>query len=263
MAPLALLMTALSAAWLRLRLVRDPAVAAAAPAAPPEPRGPWSRAERTLVIVFAFVVALWITPGILAATPLAGAAWVSAWQARLPEPAVPLLGALALFLLPAAGGGVRSERILDAGVLRRVDWGTLLLFGGGLSLGAMMFDSGLARTLGEWVYAALPLKTMFGQVLAATLLAVIVSELTSNTASAALVVPVVLALAQTSGVDPVKPALAATVGCSFGFMLPVSTPPNALVYGTGRLKLRDMVAHGILLDAVGVVVVSVWLTLFG
>ena len=85
LAPLGLLMTALSAGWLRWTLGRDAAIAAAAPAAAPAPRGPWSRAERTLVIVFVLVVALWITPGILAATPLAGAAWVTAWQARLPE----------------------------------------------------------------------------------------------------------------------------------------------------------------------------------
>jgi sodium-dependent dicarboxylate transporter 2/3/5 len=270
MAPLAIVSTAMAAGWLWIRLGRHvaPPVEAGG-AAPPIEQGPrraWSRAERTLLIVFVLVVALWITPGILAATPLAAAPWVKLWQARLPEPAVPLLGALALFLLPAgasAGARATTARILDVGAFRRVDWGTLLLFGGGLSLGAMMFDSGLARVLGEWVYAALPLKTTFGQVLAATILGVIVSELTSNTASAALVVPVVLALAETAGVDPVKPALAATVGCSFGFMLPVSTPPNALVYGTGRLSLRDMVAHGALLDLAGVLLVSVWLTLFG
>jgi sodium-dependent dicarboxylate transporter 2/3/5 len=285
-APLAVIGTVISAWYLRLRAGRlsplataprhpvestsstgrEPAgiSGAAAGAAAPRPaiasaHRPWSRAERTLVPLFVGVILLWITPGILAATPLKTAAWVKLWQARLPEPAVPLLGALLLFVLPS--GRATGERILDPGALRRVDWGTLLLFGGGLSLGAMMFESGLARALGEGIFRAMPVAGMFGVVLAATLMAVIVSELTSNTASASLVVPVVLALAQAAGLDPVKPALAATVACSFGFMLPVSTPPNALVYGTGRVRIGEMIATGLLLDVFGVVLVSVWVTL--
>jgi sodium-dependent dicarboxylate transporter 2/3/5 len=94
-------------------------------------------------------------------------------------------------------------------------------------------------------------------------MAVVVREITSNTASAALVVPVVLALAQAAGVDPMKPALAATVACSFGFMLPVSTPPNALVYATGHLRIREMVAYGALLDLAGVLLVASWVTWVG
>jgi sodium-dependent dicarboxylate transporter 2/3/5 len=234
---------------------------AGAGAARVEPSPRWTHAERMLVPIYVLVVLLWITPGILAATPLAATGWVKAWQARLPEPAVPMLGALALFVLPA--GTSDRARILDLESLRRVDWGTLLLFGGGLSLGSMMFESGLAKALGNAIFAVMPLSGTFGIVLAATLMAVIVSEMTSNTASASLVVPVVLALAQAAGVDPVKPALAATAGCSFGFMLPVSTPPNALVYGTGRLRITEMVFHGAALDALGVLLVSVWVTLFG
>ena len=148
------------------------------------------------------------------------------------------------------------------GAFRRVDWGTLLLFGGGLSLGAMMFDSALARALGEAIFAHMPVHGMAGIVLASTLMAVLVSELTSNTASASLVVPVVLALSQVAGVDPVKPALAATVACSFGFMLPVSTPPNALVYSTGRVSIREMMAAGVVLDLGGIVLVFAWVMAF-
>lgn len=263
-APLALVGTALSAAWLAWwsRGPRRAPAADAEPPAPPaaEPPRPWSLAERTLVPLFIGVVLLWITPGLLPATPVGDAAWVKIWQARLPEPAVPLLGALLLFVLPAGGGG--RARILDARVFRRLDWHTILLFGGGLSLGAMMFESGLARALGEALFRAMPLSGTFGIVLAAALMAVIVSEMTSNTASASLVVPVVLALATAAGVDPVKPALAATVGCSFGFMLPVSTPPNALVYATGRVTIRDMMTRGLLLDLLGVLLVAAWVTAF-
>jgi sodium-dependent dicarboxylate transporter 2/3/5 len=241
-------------------------------------RHPWTLAERLLVPVMIGVVALWIGPGLLQATLLGGSTALETLQRRLPEAVVPMLGALLLFVLPAgssrgeqpeAGGGswLRGPRILDVSIIRKVDWGTLLLFGGGLSLGQLMFSTGLARWLGESVSEAAQAgppsaATTFFVVLAATTLSVVVSEITSNTASAALVVPVVLALAQAAGVDPLKPALAATVGCSVGFMLPVSTPPNALVYGTGRLRIREMITRGSVLDIAGVLVVSVWVTLF-
>lgn len=260
-APLAVGFTLLTGLWLRLCAGRD--------ASPPplqshlvdrEVRA-WTLAERILLPMFVVVILLWITPGILAATSLNGAPWLKLWQARLPEPAVPLLGGVLLFLLPA--GSRDGARILDAGVFRRIDWNTILLFGGGLSLGAMMFESGLARAIGEGLFALLPSHTLFGVVFAATLMAVSISELTSNTASAALVVPVVLALAQAAGMDPLKPALAAIVGCSFGFMLPVSTPPNALVYATGHVPMRTMIARGLVLDLAGVTIVSVWVTLLG
>jgi sodium-dependent dicarboxylate transporter 2/3/5 len=256
-APLALISTAMSAGWLAW-LARGRLAPTSETAPITAPRGPWSLAERILVPVFLVVVLLWITPGVLAATPLQGSPWLVAWQARLPEPAVPLLGALTLFMLPSgrAGGG----RILEIGVLKRLDWPTLLLFGGGLTLGSLMFETGLARALGEAIFGAIPIHGTFGIVLAATLVGVIVSEMTSNTASAALVVPVVLALSQVAGVDPVKPALAATVACSFGFMLPVSTPPNALVYGTGRVPIREMIRQGVALDLAGVLLVSLWVT---
>lgn len=263
-APLAVVATAISALWLRARVGREgssPVSAAVPERASAAGRTPWSHAERTLLPLFVLVIVCWITPGLLAATPLHDVPWVRLWRERVPEAVVPLAGGLLLFVLPVARGG--GARILDAQVFRRLDWSTLLLFGGGLSLGAMMFESGLARTLGEWLFRTLPVPGEFGVVLAATVMAVVISELTSNTASAALVVPVVLALAQAAGVDPVKPALAATVACSFGFMLPVSTPPNALVYATGRVSMRQMVAHGLLLDVVGIALVSVWVTLLG
>lgn len=259
-APLAVIATAISALWLRFRAGSDASPPALA-SPPPRQRAAWSLAERTLLPLFVIVILCWIAPGILDATSLRDAPWVRLWRERVPEAVVPLAGGLLLFVLPASRGG--GARILDAQVFRRLDWSTLLLFGGGLSLGAMMFESGLARVLGEWLFRTLPVPGEFGVVLAATVMAVVISELTSNTASAALVVPVVLALAQAAGVDPIKPALAATVACSFGFMLPVSTPPNALVYATGRVSMRQMIANGLLLDVLGIALVSVWVTLLG
>jgi sodium-dependent dicarboxylate transporter 2/3/5 len=238
----------------------DPAFSADPAAETPDAPRPWSRAEKTLLPIYAVVILLWIVPGILGATALGQEAWVKTWQARLPEPAVPLLGSLALFVLPRGPKG--QGAILTPDVFRRLDWSTLLLFGGGLTLGSLMFSSGLAQALGAALFQVMPIPGPFGIVLAATLMGVVVSELTSNTASASLVVPVVLALAAAAGMDPVAPAIAATVACSFGFMLPVSTPPNALVYATGRVRIGEMVRTGLALDLGGVLLVAVWVSLF-
>jgi sodium-dependent dicarboxylate transporter 2/3/5 len=96
-----------------------------------------------------------------------------------------------------------------------------------------------------------------------TAVAILVSEATSNTASATMVVPVAIAIAQAAGVDPLKPALAACLGASMGFLLPVSTGPNAIVYGSGCVPLRQMVRHGAILDVVGFVVIVAAVNLLG
>jgi sodium-dependent dicarboxylate transporter 2/3/5 len=93
--------------------------------------------------------------------------------------------------------------------------------------------------------------------IAATAVAAITSEATSNTASANMVVPVVIATAKALGLDPLEPALGATFGASLGFMLPVSTPCNAIVYGSGYIPLSRMVRYGIILDIAGVIVIVV------
>ena len=87
----------------------------------------------------------------------------------------------------------------------------------------------------------------------------ILAEVSSNTASASMVIPVVIALAQGAGVSPIPPALGAALGASFGFMLPVSTPPNAIVYGSGLVPLKEMIKAGVWLDLTGAVVI--WLGL--
>ncbi len=136
-----------------------------------------------------------------------------------------------------------------------IDWGTLLLFGGGLSLGGAMFRTGLAKAVGDGLVSL----TGAGSEVALTFLfcfvAVVISETTSNTAAATMVCPLAIAAAQAAGVSPVAPTIATAFGASMGFMLPVSTPPNAIVYGSGCVPITAMIRHGALLDVTSCLVV--------
>jgi sodium-dependent dicarboxylate transporter 2/3/5 len=160
-----------------------------------------------------------------------------------------------LFILP---GSSKSERAITWDEAVKIDWGVILLYGGGFALGVMSFKVGLADVVGKGLIGLIPGQaTSFTMLIAATIVAVLVSETTSNTASANMVVPVVIALARTAGIDTLEPALGATFGASLGFMLPVSTPCNAIVYGSGYVPIGRMVKYGLLLDLVGTVVIIV------
>jgi sodium-dependent dicarboxylate transporter 2/3/5 len=214
--------------------------------------------QKSVAIAFAITVFLWVLPGVLLillgdSHPICG--WLSK---RLPEGVVALIGAILLFLLP--GNRDADGRLRRALEWReaRIDWDIVLLYGGGMALGELCFSTGLAGAIGQSITGWIPAGDWSGPVLVAvaTVVAVVTSEFTSNTASANMVVPVVIALARATGVDPLMAALAATFASSLGFMMPVSTPCNAIVYGSGRVPLRSMMASGAIIDVVGAITVT-------
>jgi solute carrier family 13 (sodium-dependent dicarboxylate transporter), member 2/3/5 len=211
--------------------------------------GPVRRGEFNVLLAFGVTVAFWVAPGIVALAAGQDDP-VYVWLSRhLPESVVALLGASLLFLLPV--NWREREMTMTWREAKNIDWGTILLFGGGLALGELMFSTGLAQWMGEGLAEAMNAHTTLGLVLLFTLVASFVSESASNTASATMVVPVAIAVAQAAGVNPLQPALAACLGASMGFMLPVSTPPNAIVYGSGCVPLTHMVKYGFALNVVG------------
>jgi solute carrier family 13 (sodium-dependent dicarboxylate transporter), member 2/3/5 len=216
--------------------------------------GPWTRGQCNVLVVFVLAVLLWTLPGAIAVVASPDAAVPRFFETRLPESVVALVAAILLFVLPADGRPTLTWR-QAAGI----DWGTVLLFGGGLALGKLMFDSGLATTIGEATGRLAGEGGVWTLTAVAIVVGVAVSEASSNTASASMVVPVVIAVAQGAGVSPVPPALGAALGASFGFMLPVSTPPNAIVYGSRLVPLGEMIRAGILLDIAGALLI--WLGL--
>jgi sodium-dependent dicarboxylate transporter 2/3/5 len=222
--------------------------------------GPLSAGERNVLIAFALTVALWITPGLLALARGTDGPAFRWFNSRLPEAIAALLGAILLFVLPT--NLKRGEFTISWRDAANIDWGTILLFGGGLALGELMFSTGLARWMGEGIAGQLQANTVLGLTMLFAALGTILSETTSNTASAAMVVPVAIAVSQAAGVPPIQPVLAACLGSSLGFMLPVSTPPNAIVYGSGLVPAREMIRHGFVLDVVGwaaIVAVVMWI----
>jgi sodium-dependent dicarboxylate transporter 2/3/5 len=157
-----------------------------------------------------------------------------------------ILAAALLFVLPVDW---RARRFaLDWKQALGIDWGTILLFGGGLSLGSLAFSTGLAAALGERALSAtgpLPIALI---ALVGVFLADAMTEVMSNTATANLLVPTFIALAGEATGAQLLPTLGVTLGCSLAFCLPVATPPNAIVYGSGHVPMLQMVRAGVVLD---------------
>jgi sodium-dependent dicarboxylate transporter 2/3/5 len=219
--------------------------------------GPWTRGQINTLVAFGVAVTLWTLPGFLAAFDLeeSGVSWFL--QNRMPEAVVALVAAMLLFVLPVRLR--EGEFTLSWAEAVKIDWGTILLFGGGLTLGTLMFETGVAQAMGELFAAQLGASSLWGFTFTAIAIGIVMSETTSNTAAANMVIPVVIAIAQASGINPVPPALGAVFGASFGFMLPVSTPPNAIVYGSGLIPIPKMMRAGIVFDVLGLFIIWIGL----
>ena len=215
--------------------------------------GPLSRGQRNVLMAFGVTVTLWVTPGLFAVVGLDGLPFANAYRQAVPESVAAMIGAFLLFLLPIDWRARRFTLSWDQAL--KIDWGIVFLFGGGLALGQMAFDTGLAEAMGRGLTAWLPSQTTVALTVLFTATAIVLSEATSNTAAANMIVPIAIAVAEAAGVRSIEPALGATLGASMGFMMPVSTPPNAIVYSSGYIPLTTMMRYGILLDVVGLVVI--------
>ena len=230
--------------------------------------GPVSVGQRNVLIAFLVTVVLWTLPGVLSLVALLVPSWAASLGAfatsyndTVPEGVAAMVGALLLFVLPLHWRTRKFTLTWDEAV--RIDWGIVLLYGGGLALGDLAFSTGLARAIGDGLTAWLPWHTPFALTVLFTGLAIVLSEATSNTASANMIVPVAIAVANSSGVNPILPALGATLGASMGFMMPISTAPNAIVYSSGYIPISSMMKYGIAVDLAGFVAIVTILGLLG
>jgi sodium-dependent dicarboxylate transporter 2/3/5 len=210
-----------------------------------EELGEMSTAERRVGIVFIGLVLSWMFR-----KPVADAFGISG----ISDTGVVMTAALILFLLPS---GDRDEpRLMTWEDLSRLPWGVLILFGGGLSLAGVVSDSGLALWLGEQL-APLNAWGTAVLVIASVALVIFLTELTSNVATTATLLPVMGAIAVQAGVPPIVLTVPITIAASCAFMLPVATPPNAIVFSTGVISIPQMVRAGVFLNLIGIVIVSI------
>lgn len=223
--------------------------------------GPLTGGQRNVMIAFGLTVALWLAPGILAIIGLGATRFARGFNAAVPESVAAMSGAILLFLLPVSWRSRRFTLAWEEAV--RIDWGIILLFGGGLAMGELAFSTGLAESMGRGITSWLPAHSVLSLTVLFTAVAIVMSEAASNTASANMIVPVAIAVSVAAGVSPIEPALGATLGASMGFMMPISTPPNAIVYSSGHVPITSMMKHGIVLDVAGFVCIVALVTLLG
>ena len=219
--------------------------------------GLWTRAEINVAAVFLVAAVLWMLPGAVALMTSPESAIPRFFEAHLPESVVALIAAILLFLLPTDVR--RGEFTMTWRQAVRIDWGTILLFGGGLALGRLMFETKLAAAVGAAIVRISGAENVWALTAVTIALGIVLSEASSNTASASMLIPTVIAVAVGLGISPIPPVLGAALGASFGFMLPVSTPPNAIVYGSGLVPLAEMITSGIWLDVAGGILIWVGL----
>jgi sodium-dependent dicarboxylate transporter 2/3/5 len=211
--------------------------------------GPLSRGERTTLAVFLMTVVLWVARPLLAKVSLGGAAPF----AGLSDAGVAILAAMALFVVPV--DPERGVRAVDWAAAAKLPWDVLILFGGGLSLAAAIETNGVADLLGSVTqgFGGWPVLLV---VLAVAAISTFASELMSNTAQVATMLPLLAAVAPGLGVHPGLLLVPCTLGASAAFMMPVGTPPNAIVFGTGLLTIPQMCKAGFWLNLLGVAIVT-------
>lgn len=201
----------------------------------------WSRGEIATAIAFTLAVVGWITPGIARAIEHPAAAEI---KSLLHPGVVAILAASILFVLP----GKEQDRVLTWRRAARIDWGIILLFGGGIALGTQLVDTGLAAVMSRAFVELTGIRGLWPLTAVACVFTIFFTEVCSNTASSNMLVPLVIGIAVELGVSPIPPALAVGLAASCAFMLPIATGPNAIAYSTGRIPQVEMMKMGVVLN---------------
>lgn len=209
-----------------------------------EKLGAMQRGETLVLAVFVGTALAWIAQPLLSENLLP---WLG-------DTVIAIAAAVALFLIPV---NLRTRTFLmDWETARDIPWGVLLLFGGGLSLAGVISSSGLAKTIAESLSFVEMLPLVLTICLVATVI-IFLTEVTSNTATTAAFLPLMGALAVSQGAEPYLLAVPAALAASCAFMMPVATPPNAIVFGSGHMRISDMIKAGFVLNLAGILIVTV------
>ncbi|MBB3330558.1 sodium-dependent dicarboxylate transporter 2/3/5 [Halomonas campaniensis] len=205
--------------------------------------GPMSTAETRVGVIFSLAAVAWVVRPLLNDL---GLGWLS-------DTGIAIAAGIALFLVPSGRGD--GERLMVWEEAQKLPWGILLLFGGGLALAGTITRTGLAERIAAQlgVFGTFPLLLMIGIVV---LVIIFLTEVTSNTATAAAFLPLLGALALSLDISPLLITVPAAIAASCAFMMPVATPPNAIVFGTGHMKIQSMIRAGFALNLISTVLVT-------
>ena len=237
--PVVLMMVPISCLWLTRKLPNRSEISI--------PKlGDWTSYERRVLTIFALTALFWIT----LREPFGGwTTWFSLSGANYAS--VALFSIILMFLIPNGKGG----RLLDWHSASNIQWGVLLLFAGGLAIAKAFEVTGVSNEIGESLSIVTKLSIILTVLIISTCVTFL-TEITSNTATTALLMPILAATALGSGIDPVVLMLPAALSASCAFMLPVATAPNAIVFGTDKIKVSKMVAEGFALNLFGIFVIT-------
>jgi len=205
--------------------------------------GVMSRGERLVAVVFVITATAWIFRPLLSASLMP---WLS-------DTGIAIAAAIAMFLIPVDAR--QGTFVLDWDSANKLPWGVLLLFGGGLAMAGVISSSGLAEWIAGSLGVAGVLPTIVMMVIVASVI-IFLTEVTSNTATAAAFLPLLGALAMAQDVSPLLLTVPAAIAASCAFMMPVATPPNAIVFSSGHMQISDMIKAGFALNLMGIVVVT-------
>ena len=219
--------------------------------------GEWTRAQKNTMIAFSTAFVLWVAPSVLGIMYDVDSDVMKFYDSHFPEAIAAMIGGLMLFFLPVNVKTGEMTMTWKDGI-EGIEWGTLLLFGGGLAMGSMMYDTGLSAWIGNGLKETLgnnPSEWLFVGVFSVA--ALIMSELTSHTASTNLMAPIAIGAALSLGFSPIPVAVGIALASSLGFMMPVSTPPNAIVYASGYVPITKMIKSGFIIDLIGIFLVTI------
>lgn len=211
-------------------------------------------AEKIIIFCFLLAVVLWILPTITKLINLN-------LEKFLDEGVVGLFAGALLFLIPYDLKTFKAP--LDSNDLSKIDWQTIFLFAGGLTLGKLSLDTGLIKIFSDFILRIFPINNIWTLTLFSIVFSTILTELLSNTACVNLLLPLIIGLAQNTGNNPIIPVIGATLGSSLGFAIPISTPPNAIVFGSKMISLKFMIKNGIILDICGMIIIFLILKFWG
>ena len=205
--------------------------------------GSASTEEKLVFLVFGLAAFSWITRSFLLSNFIEG----------ISDGIIAMTFAIILFMIPSVNK--KGDRLLDWETAVQLPWGILLLFGGGLAIASGFVESGLSEWIGLQLIGLQGVKLII-VIAVVTALVIFLTEVTSNTATASMMYPIMASLALALGIHPYALMIAAAVAASCAFMLPVATPPNAVVFGSGYLRIPDMAKAGVALNFIGIILVT-------